>query len=65
MKKQQKQNVISNCTFTSEAFKVDEHYAAAIRALAEAASCNALAIKQIAERLAGPVDNRVALKVGE
>ena len=58
-------NVISNCNFTSEAFIVNEHVAAAIKALADAAAANARAIERCAERLTGPDDNRVALKIGD
>jgi hypothetical protein len=55
---------ISNCHFTNEAFSVNEHMANAVRALAQAAEANAKAIGEAASRLAGPVDQRVALRIG-
>jgi hypothetical protein len=56
-------NVITNCNFNSEAFVVNEHVAVAIRALADAAAANARAIETCANRLVGPTDNRVSLRV--
>lgn len=58
-------NTIRNCTFTSEPFVVNEHVASAIRALADAAASNARAIETCANRLVGPNDNRIALRLGE
>jgi len=54
-------NVIQYCTFTNEAFKVDEHAAKAIVAISDALAENARALGKLAERVAGPVDQRTAL----
>lgn len=62
--KKQPQTNVSNCTFTSAPFVVNEQVAAAITALALAAQANAQAIERCAERLTGPSDNRIALNIG-
>jgi hypothetical protein len=54
---------VQNCTINNEAFKVDEHVASAIRAVADAAAANARALEMLANRLAGPVDNRIGIKL--
>lgn len=48
---------IANCQFTSEPFVFNAEMGRAVEALAKAAQANAEAIKSVADRIAGPINN--------
>jgi hypothetical protein len=56
---------IKNCTFTQEAFKPTPEMMDAVSRIAVALEANAFALKALAERITGPMDNRIALKIGQ
>lgn len=62
-KKTKPEVMISNVTITNEALQMNAGMADAIRAVAEAARENAIALQKLAERLAGPEDNRIGIRI--